>query len=290
MRIISYSLLKNMVPLFVFITQFFSLTGCASSNPPIVEDTKKLTIITPEGHWSLVSIKVIESKQSVENYNQEIYEPDDKNIPVYMDENGVLKPNNDNYLSVPMEDLVFIGDSIAWLNYPLQMQKLRFYKIESGLLKIGNDNSQKSITLSSDQDTLRISYLDRYGLFLEETYKRTSFNDSILNVLTLYKINLPELAGTWELIRMESLDGGLEYHLRFPHKIPDRLVLTREELASTMFLDKSCQLLTDGKKQKYFINYKDGELLLTPDRWYNKYEWLNQGKYVDEYLRFRKVK
>lgn len=279
-----------MKPLVFFLTMFIKLTGCNTSGSRLVENNNNLSTSSPKGHWTLSSIKVIEDKQSVEKYNQSVYEPDDKYVPVYMDEKGVIKPIDGSYLSRSMKDLVITDDSIAWMNYPLQMQALRFYRIESDQLKIENDTSQKSIELNSDQDTLRISYMDRYGLFLEETYKKTTFNDSILNILVRYKINLPELAGTWELIRKDSYEYGQKYELDFPHTIPDMLVLTKEDLVSTLFLDRSCQNLTDGKKRKYFMNYKDGELLLTPDKWYSPTEWRKKGRYVDKYLRYRKIK
>ena len=76
----------------------------------------------------------------------------------------------------------------------------------------------------------------------------------------------------------------------FPYKIPSTLVLKREELQSTLYTDRSSQILTDGEKRKYFLNYKDDELLLTPDKWYDPDDWQKKGRYVDKFLRFRKVK
>lgn len=269
---------------------FVHLTECKSSCLTGSEDQKSHSV---EGGWTLVNIKIIKEKQSVEKYN-ETAKPDvprEWSAPVYIDANGIIRPHSgSNYLLREMKDLIFNGDSIFRMNYPLQMESVNFYTIESDLLKIKNENSQKSIVLSPDKDTLRISYLDQFGLFLEETYRRTTFNDSILNILKLYKINLPELAGTWKLIRMDSDEYGQEYKLDFPYNIPDKLVITKKELTSTLYLDRSCQLLTDEKKRKYFLNYNDGELLLTPDTWHNPDEWRKNGRYVDTFLRFRKVK
>jgi hypothetical protein len=280
--------------LLIFLTMFVNLTGCKSSGLNSVGDQKKSTTTKPEGHWTLVNIDIIEEKQSVEKYNETVNPdvPQEQSAPVYIDAKGVITPHSpSNYLSREMKDLVFNGDSIFGMNYPLQMGAVSFYTIESDLLEIKNDNSQKFIVLSANKDTLRISYLDHFGLFLVETYQRTTFDDNILNILKLYKINLPELAGIWTLIKEDSDEYGQEYKLDFPYKISDKLVLTKEELKSTLYVDRSCQMLTDGKKRKYFISYNDDELILTPDdKWYSPNEWQKKGRYVDKHLRFRRVK
>ncbi|MFL5765214.1 MAG: hypothetical protein ACJ77K_14825 [Bacteroidia bacterium] len=282
-----------MKSLLIILTMFLNLTGCRSSGLSVVGDQKRPETAKPEGQWTLINIKIIKEKQSVEKYNETVKPkvPREWSPPVYIDANGVLKPHAaSKYLSRPMKDLIFNGDSIFWMNYPLQMGPTDSYTIESDLLKVKNDNSLKSIMLNATRDTLRISYLDQFGLFLEETYHKTKFDDRIVNILKRYKLNLPELAGTWKLIREDSDEYGQEYQLNFPYTVADKLVLTKEELQSTLYTDRSCQMLTDGKERKYFINYRESELILTPDKWYDPDELQNKGRYVDKFLRFTKVK
>jgi hypothetical protein len=137
-------------------------------------------------------------------------------------------------------------------------------------VQIGNDTTKKLIQLSSNQDTLRFSYLDTYGLFIEETYLKTSFDNSLLQILNQYTTNFPLLAGKWKLIREEGLEYGAYYELNFPYDIPDTLVLNVDELKATLHTDRSYQMMTNGKKKKYFLEYHNSTLWLRPSDWYQE--------------------
>lgn len=103
----------------------------------------------------------------------------------------------------------------------------------------------------------------------------------MLNILKLYNTNFPLLAGTWKLIREEDSGDGGYYDLDFPFDIPDTIVLTREELESTLYTDRSYRMLTSGKKQKYFMKYYNSVLWLIPGDWY---------KEIDPSIHFVKIK
>jgi hypothetical protein len=247
----------------------------SSPNDRINQDHSNYTSIDLEGNWTLIKAEIIEEKQSVEKFVEvtESYKLGEWSPPVYVDNDGVLVPHGRSYyLSKTMKDFVFSEDSIYGMNYPLELLQKHSYTIESNLLQIGNDKIKKTIVLSSDKDTLRFSYLDHYGLYLEETYVKATFNDSILNILKLYNINYPLLAGTWRLVREGGgYDGYDAYDIEYPFDIPDTLVITKEELESTLYTDRSYNMMTDEKKQKYFLGYYDSQLRLIPDNWYSKH-------------------
>ncbi len=278
--------------LFVVPIVLIVLMQCNSSNQ-IIGDTHVNNVIeVPEqnppidikGHWTLIKIDVIEEKQSIEKFVEFIkpYIGREAIPPVYKDNDGLIKPHSEvTYFSEVMKDLVFSGDSILGLDYPLELLQRNSYFIEADLLQIGDETIKKSIELTQDKDTVYFSYLDHYGLFIEETYAKTSYDESVLNILKLYKTNFPHLAGTWKLIREEGLEYGAYYELDFPYEILDTIVLTREELESTLYTDRSYNMLTSGKKQKYFLKYYDSELRLIPDDWY---------KEIDPNIHFRRVK
>ena len=99
-------------------------------------------------------------------------------------------------------------------------------------------------------------------MFLEETYVKATFDESVLNILKRYTTNFPLLAGTWVLIREEGVEYGGYYELDFPYDIPDTLVMTKEELESTLYTDRSYNMLTSGEKQKYYLKYSDSPLMI----------------------------
>ena len=280
---------------YYFIILIF-LTACGTIKTKHTQEVEAETknnyaVSVLEGHWTLVSIEIIEEKQSIERYH-EVVNPNiakEWSPPVYIDNEGILRPHSPSaYLARTMKDLVFNGDSIFRMNYPLQMETMDLFTIESERLIVKNDNP-KSVVVSADKDSLYVSYLDQFGLYLKETYKRVVFDDSVLTILKVDTINIPELAGSWELIREDGDEYGTEYFLDFPYEVPDTLVLTKEELISTFYTDRSVQMLTDGKKQKYFLKYYQDELLLIPDKWFDPTEWHEKDRYVHDFLRFRRV-
>jgi len=278
--------------LFIAVTMILSLTQCKttsrttdavdSANEVQIETASKVDL---KGHWTLIKTEIIQEKQSIERFveNTKQYIGKEQTPPVYKNNNGVLTPHSRViYLSEVLKDLVFSEDSIFGMNYPLEFLQRISYSIEGDLLQIGNEPIKKSISLSASQDTLFFSYLDHFGLYIEETYVKTSFDESVLNMLKLYKTNFPLLAGTWKLVREEDSGDGGYYELDFPYEIPDTIVMTKEELESTLYTDRSYNMLTGEKKQKYFLNYSNSKLWLTPGDWYKdsnpsiRFEWVEK--------------
>lgn len=235
-----------------------------------------------EGNWSLLKVEVIEEKQSIAKYKEatDVETTDEKPFPVRLS-NGILKPSSPRDLTPRMGDLIFSRDSMFSLNYPLEKGKNNKYTIEADLLKIENRDNDLSISLNSAKDTMLTACLSDFGLYVEKTYQKANFSDSILNILKLYDVNFPLLAGTWELIREATYEGGLDYILDFPYDIPDILEITKEELIATLHTDRSCYMLTSGKKRKYFLSYSNESLRLRPDSWY---------KEVDPWIHFYRVR
>lgn len=264
----------------------------SSSDNSTIADEKNYTANDIEGNWTLINTEIIEEKQSITQYN-ETAEPEiirEWSPPVYVDGDGILRPHSEKYyLSSIYPDMDIREDSIYKFNYPIELVQRNAYVIDSSLLKIGDNPKGKIINLSSNKDTLKISYLDIYGLYLEETYQKTTYNDSILDILKLYKTNFPLLAGTWKLIREEDVGWGQTYRLIFPYEIPDSIVLTEEELITSLFSDRSCQMMTDDKKRKYFLAYDGAELQLIPDDWYDPYTWYLYGEGDNPYIHFRRI-
>ncbi len=262
----------------------FFVMSCTASEE---HKKKNVPIFSPQdlwGGWTLIEKRYIKDRQSVERYNKNAQPdlPREWTAPVYLDDNGVLKPISPRqYLSLENQSLFISHDSIFSIHYPIHQYWKNNFKVDGNKLFIGKNKDVKSIWVSDAKDTLRISYLDFYGLYIEETYLKTSFDDAVLNILNDYLTNFPELAGTWYLIREKALSWGEQYELDFPHALPDSIVLSKEELEATLHTDRSVQMRTDGKKMKYFLGYKDGELVLIPGAWYDM-EAYKEANYTNE--------
>ena len=139
---------------------FLSACGTIKTNQTqVVEEESKnnFAVSILEGHWTLVSVEIIEEKQSVEQY-EKLVQPNvvkEWSPPVYIDNEGILRPHSPSvYLARTMKDLVFNGDSIFRMNYPLQMETMDLFTIESELLMVKND-SPKSVVVSADKDSFK---------------------------------------------------------------------------------------------------------------------------------------
>ena len=234
-----------------------------------------------EGDWTLIHVETIKEKQSIARFKAEGGDVvQEWTPPVHLNNDSILVPYFDDFYSISNRDLHIRGDSIYWLDYPLQLEQRRFYTIESDQLKLENDPNVRQVVLSPDRDT--ISFMGDYGLYIKETYEKVTFDDSILNILKLYHTNFPLLTGTWEIVREAGDEYGDQYTLYFPYTIPDSVVITEKELISTLYADRSCRMMTNGKKEKYFMGYYDREILLTPDsNWCNPDDWPSEWHNVD---------
>jgi hypothetical protein len=235
-------------------------------------------------------MEIVEEKQVVEKFK----EIEQANLnsewaePVYLDEKGVLQPfEPEHYLAVHNRGLYIEGDSLYGLDYPLQLDFRAGFKLKDNVLKFKGED--REVSLGADGKTLTLSYVDYYGLYIVETWQKTSFDSKIVDLLRRYGINLTELAGDWQLIRASSDAYGTEYHLDFPYTIDDKLTLTKAELERAQHADQSIEMKTDGRQKKYFVHYEDGELHLVPASWFDHEAWLERGYETAFHLRFEKM-
>jgi hypothetical protein len=123
-------------------------------------------------------------------------------------------------------------------------------------------------------NVMKISYLTFYGLYVEETYKRVSFDDKEMQILKKHRLNYPMLEGTWALMRDDNY-YGFEYILDSSFILPDELILKRDQLEKMMETDFGVYFLTNGVKRKYFLSYdlERRKITLIPDKWFDQEAW-----------------
>jgi hypothetical protein len=266
-------------------------SACTNLDAPKDGKTQlpQVSQINPKGNWKLIQKEIIQEKQSIERYkkNTQPDYPREESTPVFLHEDGVLKPIFPNeYLSVVNQHLHITDDSIYYIHYPIHRYGKRKFSVQGNKICIGKEKEDKSIWISKARDTMKISYLDFYGLYIEETFVKTSFNDEVISVLKAYQTNYPELAGTWHLIRLQAGEYGELYELDFPHQVPDSIILNKDELEAALHEDRSVLMLTDGNKKKYYLGYEDGKLFLVPGKWYDMSYYHNKGYSGDQRLYF----
>jgi len=232
----------------------FLILGCAPASP----QKNDLTWTKPdvEGHWKLIDTKIVDDVPFLN------LKPIDLNsIPVASEDSPW-----DHYTEY---DLVFGNDSMFQVHYPEQAFEPMQYFLDTGYLHLINHEVRHAYPAQVINDTLFLyqPILNEPGYF-KETYARTNFNDSILNVMKKYGINYPELAGTWMLVREKDYDYGTFYELKFPHAIPDSIEFSREQMMYALEHEKIYSMKTDGKKRDYSFSYDDSYIYFTPGEWY----------------------
>lgn len=276
---------------FFFGILLFFVMSCTASNPSATEKHPNYSPQDLEGDWKLIKVTYIEEKQLLGRFmkNAQPNVSQEWTPPVFLDDNGVLRPDDPKtYLSPYNRSLHIIKDTLYQLYFPLQLRSKSTFSLKGEQLKYGQ--TQRKVKVSDDKKTLKLSYHDDYGLYLVETYEKVHFDKSTLMLLKKYSLNYPLLAGKWELIRQEALGWGEQYNLDFPYTITDTLHLTKEELTKALLGDQSCLVFTNGKPSKYFIQYDDNELHLVPDSWYDHKAWLESGYDNPFYLRYRRLR
>ena len=224
-------------------------TGNVTSDPDKSGWTKPVV----EGQWKFVTAVKVENTPFLSKFSEPQIFPDELPHP--------LPP----YVG---PDLIFEKDTMYELKYPESMSDGVTFSLDSGYLVSRSLAHRDPCPIELTNDTLYLyqPYHDRQ--FIKESYVKTSFNDSIVSILKKEGVNYPELAATWFLIREDSGDDGSEYLLKFPFKIPDSLVISREDLIQATNSKMVYWMSTDGKKKDYFLYYKWGYLHLTPGKWY----------------------
>lgn len=232
----------------------------------------------------MVNKIIIEEKQSIAQYRTMVSEEDliqEWSPPVYLNDKGILVSNEWDFLFVSNNDLSIENDSIYWMDFPTEMKQKSSLELEGNKLLLNGIFKSHTCDINSTRDTLTLSYMDQYGLFIEETYLRVSFDDSLKNILKKYTLNLSRIAGKWEIFREGNMsDDGSEYTLNFPYKIPDFIELTANDLNKVMMEDAPILMSTDGKKRPYYLSNNYDWFFLTPDDWFPKNEASSSVIYI----------
>lgn len=211
-----------------------------------------------EGYWKLHDTEIV---AEVPFLNLHAPEPD----PMKMLGEGTPW---DSYVK---HDLVFENDSMYMVNYPIQAYTPIHYFLDTGYLHVGPKEDIYAYPAELVNDTLffYIPLSSEPGYF-KETYVRTNFDDSILNVMKKYGINYPELVGTWMLVREDDYDYGTYYELKFPHIIPDSIEFSREQMIAALEQENIYMMSTDGVKRDYSFLYRAPNIYFTPGKWYKE--------------------
>lgn len=209
------------------------------------------------GHWKLVDTKIVKEVEFL-------------NLPKRKMHNEIRVAEDSPWDSYKKFDLVFDKDSMYRLQYPIQsFASARFFLDSSYLHYSTNEESGKCpARLLNDTLFLYRSLPYDEGYF-KEAFLRTTFNDSVLQVMKTYGINYPELAGTWELVREEDYDYGTHYELKFPFNLPDSIELSREQMIAALEGEKTFLMLTNGQPKTYTFRYYNSCLYVKPGDWYH---------------------
>ncbi|CAG5082851.1 hypothetical protein [Parvicella tangerina] len=260
-----------------------SLFSCASSN----KNSDKEQVLTTEdvqGHWRLVRIDTIIEKQSLsqnENYNNYAVEYQRPDIqPV----DGVLKCTNCLGDWTKTRTIDFSNDTVYDYVLPNRRRAFYVYTISGDTLKSTHGFPNRIwiesvgdvfIRMNVFSDTLQISYLEETGFYLTEVYARDSFDETIVNLIKNYGVNLPNAAGKYSLVHYDfqtvDYDSPFEHYHSFPHDVPETLNLSETDLLEVLKNESIMEILTDGELKPYILSWSGGERLwIHPDfEWYD---------------------
>jgi len=228
--------------------------SCTNQNEHTDQNESGWTKPALEGHWKFVSAVKVENTSFLNQYPNPY-------APAY--EAGPPEP------PYRAPDLVVENDSLYEILYPKQLIRRQGFSVDSGYLHAHFEWYTESHPVEFVNDTLFI-YVPLYNNeYAKEGYVKTSFNDSVLDILIRDEVNYPELAGTWFLIRESGGGDGTYYELEFPHLIPDSIEINREQFITGLHNNNIYLMSTDGKPREYTFEYYGGHLHLTPGAWYD---------------------
>ncbi|TXI84171.1 MAG: hypothetical protein E6Q38_02330 [Crocinitomicaceae bacterium] len=209
------------------------------------------------GHWKLVDAKIVDEVEFLKLPKREM------SHEIRVSEDSPW----DSYKKI---DLVFDKDSMFRLQYPIQSFASARFFLDSSYLHYSTYEESGKCPLQLLNDTL-ILYREMPNdpSYFKEAFVRTTFNDSVLQVMKTYGINYPELAGTWELVREEDYDYGTHYELNYPFTLPDSIELSREQMIAALHGNRTVLLSTSGKPRAYTFWYTNSCLYLKPGDWYH---------------------
>lgn len=214
------------------------------------------------GHWKLVDTKMVDDVPFL-------------NIPPPEEEPLRMVSEDSPWDHYTGFDLVFENDSMYKMHYPIEaLASVRFF-LDTGYLHISTGKKLTAYPAQLVNDTLLLyTPVSSDPGYFKETFVRTHFNDSILDVMKTYGVNYPELAGTWMLVREKDYDYGTHYELEFPHKLPDSMVFSRKQMINALKQSKTVLIRTDGVKREYTFWYQDAYIYVKPGNWYTGEDYM----------------
>lgn len=207
-----------------------------------------------EGDWKFVSVEKVEDTPFL------LYYPNPR-TPA-----KEVGPPEPPYIGA---DLIFENDSMFEISYPKQVVQRTLFSVDSGYLRVHFKWHTELHPIEMVNDTLFI-YKPYYGkIYRKEGYVKTSFNDSVIEVMKTHEVNYPELQSTWYLVRFFSAEDGSEpFRLRFPYTIPDSIVISRAQLLNRLNNPNEVFMIsTDGEQRDYTYTYSWGDLCFGAGEW-----------------------
>jgi hypothetical protein len=260
--------MKKQYIIFLFIL-FISCSGEVLVNRSAAQNQSSSKKYDITGHWKFVYAVKEQGTPFLKIYPN-------PNTPAYE-----VGPPEPPYIG---PDFIFEGDSAYQLEYPIYMCDKDAYSIDSGYLHFNHKWAAELFPIEWRDDTLFIYkpfYDDEY---IKEAYIRTSFDDSIIHILKNNPANYPELPNTWYLVRSSSGGDGSFYELDFPHKLPDSILISRQQFIAAIHNNNNFQVLTDGKLRNYTFVFSYGSLHFTAGKWYKgKDPWIHFESIKTEY-------
>lgn len=165
-------------------------------------------------------------------------------------------------------DFIFKQDSCYQVVYPKYMYYRNRFSVDSGYLHLHHKFHTELFPIEWRDDTLFIYKPFLNDEYIKEVYVKTSFNDSVMEILKTNPANYPELAGTWYLVRFDSGNDGTYYELDFPHEVPDSIEISRDDFLRGIENNNTYKIMTDGELKDYTFTYRWGSLVFTPDDWF----------------------
>lgn len=245
---------------------YLCITSLCFSCAQVAAQKKDLKWTKPDlkGHWKLIDTKIVDA---VPFLNLQAPEAD----PMKMVSEDSPWDHYTKY------DLVIDNDSMCKVHYPVQaFESVRFF-LDTGYLHVATKNDFNIYPVQLVNDTLQFyTLVSTEPGYFKETYVRTNFNDSVLDVMKKYGVNYPELAGTWMLVREEDYDYGTHYELKFPHSIPDSIEFTLKQMIDALEHEKIFMMSTDGIKRDYSFWYRESCIYFKPGKWYKREDpWIH---------------
>jgi hypothetical protein len=260
---------------FIIIFAAIVCAQCGSSNEPHsnvkatqVDSLKVYVKPNVEGHWKLIQTEIIDSVPFIAPSSKGNNEPE------------LSDPEGGPFEYVDVPDLIFSGDSMFRVDYPMELFGASTFSLDTNYLNFDGKYGKTAMPISVNQDTMQL-YLREGRLYLKETYHKTHFDDSIVSILKRDTLNFPLLEGKWILKRDYWYDYGTHYALDFPHTIPDSIVITRAQIIARLHRGRSYKMRTSGTREKYYLNYRKPYLHLIPGEWF---------KDEDPYIHFERSK